>query len=259
MILRPLEPPPAASPEFQDAWPAIEHIQRQVREPCWLITQPSHSALAGELAAVFSAPQLPQIDAAIVRAIALHDAGWGMPDAHAIQQSRSKSRFQPESFLQASIPVFLAAWQKSIETAQSVSPAGGYMVSRHFQRLAQHRIDSANDAPRERQKLQSFVQAEALRQKSLAAAQPVPAEQLELLADLLQFCDLLSLYICCGSRQNVVFPQYFGCQVRITSHDDGLHLDPAIIQPGSEFSVAALRHPPLKESSGREILARIKP
>ena len=78
------------------------------------------------------------------------------------------------------------------------------------------------------------------------------AGHLELWTDLLQFCDLLSLYVCCGARENVAFPKYFGVEVRVENKGENLKLDPAIIQ-ASEFSVAALRHPPVKGQSGQEI------
>ena len=254
MILRPLEPAPATTENFVAAWTAVERLQKQKYESCWLITQPSHAALSGELAAQFSSPHVPKPDSQLIRAIALHDAGWGMPDAQTIQQSRAKARLQPESFISMPVAGFLAAWQKSIETAQAVSPAGGYIVSRHFQRLAEHRVGSVEDSTRDRQKLQVFLAGEARRQKTLSAGQA--AEPLELWTDLLQFCDLLSLYMCCGARENVILPEYFGVEVRLVNQDDGLKLDPAVIQ-SSEFSVAALRHPAIKGSSGREIKVKI--
>src|SRR5437763_7094885 len=119
---------------------------------------------------------------------------------------------------------FLAAWQRSIETAQTVSPAGGYIVSRHFYRLAEHRASSVEDSARERQKLEAFLATETRRQKTLSAGQP--DGQLDLWTDLLQFCDLLSLYICCGATENVIFPKYFGIEVRLANGDDGLKLAP---------------------------------
>src|SRR5438034_2303051 len=51
----------------------------------------------------------------------------------------------------------------------------------------------------------------------------------------LQFCDLLSLYMCCGARENVILPKYFGIEVRVVHKDDSFKLDPAVIQ-SSEFS-----------------------
>src|SRR6516225_1344618 len=83
MILRPLETPPVAGAEFLSAWTIVERMQRQPYDGCWMITQPSHAVLAGDFAAKMTGPNLPRMDAALLRAIALHDAGWGVPDAQA--------------------------------------------------------------------------------------------------------------------------------------------------------------------------------
>lgn len=257
MILRPLEPAPASKQEFLPAWQVVLDLQLRKYESCWLITQPSHAALAGELAASVSVLQLPTLDKALIQAIALHDAGWGMPDAQAIQQSRSKQKFEPQSFIQMPAPTFLTAWQKSIETAQSVSSAGGYIVSRHFHRLAEHRVASAEDSPQDHKKLEAFLKSERQRQEKLAASQSLDQKQLELLTDLLQFCDLLSLYMCSGARQNVVLPRYFDLEVSVRNEGDHLKLAPAVIRQGSEYSVAALRHPALKGETSRQIDLRI--
>jgi Protein of unknown function (DUF3891) len=221
MILRPLETVAAASKEFLPAWPVVERIQRQKHESCWLITQPSHAALAAEVAANLSAPQFPVPDVSILQAIALHDAGWGIPDAQAIMRSRSVQQQQPESFVAMGVPQFVAAWEKSIETCEPISPAGGYIVSRHFWRLADHRVKSSGGESRQdRQILESFLKSEEQRQKKLGAKQKLSMEQLEQLTDLLQLCDLFSLYLCCGAAENVVFPEYFGTTLKVIHHGD---------------------------------------
>ncbi|MGZ7107276.1 MAG: DUF3891 family protein, partial [Candidatus Angelobacter sp.] len=138
MILRPLEPVPATSTEFLPVWSVVERVQRQIADGCWMITQPSHAALAGELAAKLTSPQAPKLDAALIRAIALHDAGWGIPDAQVIMQSRSVRQGCPKSFIACGADEFLNAWEKSIDVAESVGAAGGYIVSRHFVRIAEH-------------------------------------------------------------------------------------------------------------------------
>lgn len=272
MVLRPLESPAATSKEILPAWPVIERIQRQKCESCWLITQPSHAALAGELAANISAPQFPTPDIPILQAIALHDAGWGIPDAQAIMRSRSVQQQAPESFIATSVALFVAAWEKSIETCQHISPAGGYIVSRHFWRLADHRVKSSEgDSKPDRQKLERFLKNEDQRQKKLAARQELSIEQLEQLTDLLQFCDLLSLYICCSAAEKVAFPEYFGIQMKAQKkihHQDAetqrtqavesYVLAPPIIKSGSEFVFAALRHPATKSESSREITVRVE-
>jgi hypothetical protein len=180
-----------------------------------------------------------------------------MPDAQAVARSRSAQHETPRSFLETEIASFLEAWTRSIETALAVCAAGGYMVSRHFQRIAERRIAAAIDADRDRKKLLAFTAHESQRQMQLADKQQRSREELESLTDLLQFCDLLSLYVCSGARQRSEFPEYFGCKLRLTVEADGYRLDPSVLEPGAHFSVAALRHPPTKDKSGEEITIRI--
>lgn len=257
MILRPLEPPAPISQEFLPAWEAVERTQTQTCKNCWMITQPSHAVLAGELAANLSGPQFPFPDDSVLQAIALHDAGWGIPDAQAIMRSRSVQQQPPQSFVSLAVPQFLEAWEKSIETGAATSPAGGYLVSRHFWRLAELRVKAEENKP-DRQKLESFLRKEEQRQKKLAARQQLSVQQLEDLTDVLQFCDLLSLYICCGTQQSVVLPEYFGAQLRISKHDDAYKFDPPLIQSGAVFKIAALRYPATKSESSREIEIKIE-
>jgi uncharacterized protein DUF3891 len=251
MILRPLEPPLAAiSQDFLPAWSIVERVQRQSYEACWMITQPSHAALAGEFAARMTAGQAPKLDAALVRAIALHDAGWGVPDAQAIMQSRSVRQGCPKSFVACSVSEFLAAWEKSIDIAAGAGPAGGYIVSRHFYRLAEQRVSHAAEKNSERDQLARFMESETRRQNRLAARQSRSAAELESLTDVLQFCDLLSLYVCAGAGGNAQFPEYFRVKARLTIAHDAYKLDPPVIEPGAKFAVAALRHPATRDSSG---------
>jgi hypothetical protein len=263
MILRPLDSPPP-NEKFVSAWTVVERVQQERYTSCWMITQPSHAALAGEIAGKLVAPHVPRLDAELIQAIALHDAGWGIVDAQAIMQSRSSPQYRPESFLAASVTEYLAAWDKSIVVAESVCAAGGYIVSRHFQRLAEQHQRLAEDSPggaandeQTRQKLKTFLEREAHRQRTLAARQTRSAEELELLTDVLQFCDLLSLYICAGTRENVAFPEYFGVTAQLTVTAEGYRLEPTLLEPGSHFSVAALRHPATKEVSGQKIEVKI--
>ncbi len=211
--------------------------------------------LPANLPKKLSPKSLPTTDAAIIRAIALHDAGWGIPDAQAIMQSRSVRQGCPKSFIQCSTAGFIEAWEKSIEVAASTGPAGGYIVSRHFARIAEQ---NAAHVPQEDQhRVSGFLKNEAARRKQLSAKQERSEEELELLTDVLQFCDLLSLYVCSGAQENAEFPEYFGTKVRLTVVNDGYRLDPPLIEPGAKFKVAALRHPATKEESGREIEIRI--
>ena len=251
MILRPLEPPPASASEFLPAWDVVERIQRSPDDACWMITQPSHAALAGDFAAKIVSPQAPRLDATLLRAIALHDAGWGVPDAQAIMQSRSVRQGCPRSFIQCTIAEFLDAWEKSIEVAASTGAAGGYMVSRHFTRIAEQ--GAAQVPETDRPQATAFLKHESARQTRLAAKQERSLNELEQLTDVLQFCDLLSLYVCAGALENVVFPEYFGVRARLTVSGESYTLDPPLIEAGAKFSIAALRHPATKDVSSREL------
>jgi len=253
MILRPLEPPAAKHSEFLPAWTVVEQLQRQPHDGCWMITQPSHAALAGDFAQTIVAPGAPRLDAALVRAIALHDAGWGVPDAQAIMQSRSVRQGCPKSFIDYSVSEFLSAWEKSIDIAESAGPAGGYIVSRHFHRLAEQRVSHSSEKASDRGQLARFIENESRRQNHLASRQERSPAELESLTDLLQFCDLLSLYVCSGAEEKAEFPEYFGIKVRLTVENGVYRLDPPIIESGAKFAVAALRHPATKEESGRSL------
>jgi len=127
-------------------------LQKQKYENCWMITQPSHAALPGEIAPRLAGPWIPKLDNEIIRAIALHDAGWGIADAQAVTRSRSARAVAPKSFLDTEVAEFVEAWTQSVQVAQTVGPAGGIIVSRHFQRLAEHRLAGASDSDRNRSK-----------------------------------------------------------------------------------------------------------
>jgi hypothetical protein len=169
-------------------------------------------------------------------------------------QSRSASQGTPKSFIDCSVSEFLAAWEKSIEIAAATGPAGGYMVSRHFARLGEHGLEKygANERPL----IERFLKNEVARQKRLAAEQSHSIEELEQLTDVLQFCDLLSLYVCSGAKSTAEFPEFFGVKARVSAKENSYKLEPAVIEPGL-LNVAALRHPAVKGDSGREIEIKI--
>src|SRR5215470_8388110 len=258
MILRPLEAPATTSDRLVDAWPVIESLERERYQQSWMITQPSHAALSGEIAARLAPTRVPEVDAATVRAIALHDAGWGPIDAQMIVRSRARPPEHPGSFLQTALDDFLAAWVLSIEIAQKDNDAGGYIVSRHFWRLAENRLAHGNDKPAERKKLESFLASEAARQNTLRAKDSRTGDELERLTDVLQLCDVISLYICAGVQQKARLPEYFGTAATIEGRGETYHITPPLVGPGAEFSIAALRYPATRQESSREFLVKIE-
>jgi len=257
MVIRPLEPPAATDSNYLPAWDAVMRLQKQQYETCWMITQPSHAALAGQIASHLDPRFVPALEPELVHAIALHDAGWGMPDAQAVMRSRSVSHDRPKSFLETTVANFLSAWTQSIEIVEAISPAGGYIVSRHFWRLAKHWAGIPQGSDADRNIVQKFIAQEDAREARLVARQERSADELDGLTDVLQFCDLLSLYICCGSQEKVEFPEYFGVKMKVSADTGSYRLDPQIVESGVTLRVAALRHPAQKGMTGQEIEARI--
>jgi len=216
------------------AWNAIEERLKQPAAEYWLVTQPSHAALAGDLAAALRDDLFGPVDQTTARSIALHDAGWSMEDAEQIQRLRSKPKQKPSSFLEASTDISLRAWTVSIETAAKFAPIGGYLVSRHFERLSL-RTDKNGTV-----KLEAFRKREKERQQKLKKNLNQDQAALERLVDALQFCDVLSLYLCCGASRTVKFEKP---GIVVGRKGDEYRLDPSPFQEAKQFSFSALRHP----------------
>ena len=238
MVLRPIgaSHPISDSRLYQPAWQAIEPTQKLVAASYWLITQPDHAALSGALAAAFVSPHFPRVDDAIARAIEVHDSGWARYPAEADLSAPPAigPRGKPLSFLEAGPAEFLPAWEASIARAAEICAEGGYMVSRHFQSLGQWRLEARIDESQDRARLEQFVHYEAQRQERCRGLSRRSAAELDGLVALLQFCDLLSLYLCCGTVARVEFPQRFANgMVHIERREEMFALAPSPFQrPG---------------------------
>jgi hypothetical protein len=239
MVLYPIGDPPSTPAMREDgfvpAWDAVEETQRRVAAGYWLITQPDHAALAGELAAHFVSPGFPSLEEHAVRAIAVHDAGWALfgPEQENPAPPPTDASGKPLSFLEILPEDFIRAWSASIDRAEGGSPVGGIMVSRHFCRLGRGRLAAGGDNAADTQRLVTFLKQEAQREQRLGGCVPYTQPELERLTDVLQFCDLLSLYLCCGTRRGVEFPQKLsGNRVRLRQHDGAFLLEPSPFQRG---------------------------
>jgi Protein of unknown function (DUF3891) len=241
MVLHPILDDAPGTGEPVSAWDAVVHAQHLEADEYWLVPQPAHAALAGEIAEKLKPEFFGFIDATVARSIALHDAGWSSADAEVIAQLRApatkKSRKRPLSFLDAAPAEAIRAWTGSIETAEKFSPIGGYIVSRHFVRV------SAFPAGVGRGSFDSFVAQEERRQSRLLRKIKQSKEELEQLVDALQFCDLLSLYLCCGAKQSAII--HTGkTELKVVRGGAEYRLQPSIFEGTQQFSFPALRYPP---------------
>jgi hypothetical protein len=81
---------------------------------------------------------------------------------------------------------------------------------------------------------------------------------LERLVDALQFCDVLSLYLCCGAAAAVKLDEP---KLEIRRNGDEYRLKPSPFRTRQQFSFSALRHPVTQpaRSGRRDTQAHDKP
>jgi hypothetical protein len=236
MVIRPILPDEAenSSTGAVSAWRVVEQTQHAEAADYWLIPQPAHAALAGDIAAKLRPELFGPIDPTIARCIALHDAGWSAADAAAIQALRSPNagKSRPLSFLDVDPPETIKAWTASIETTEKFAPIGGYLVSCHFTRLAE-------TYAKDRRRAQPFVSHETKRQQRILHTLKEKKDQVDRWVDALQFCDLLSLYLCCGARHKALI-SIAGVSVEISSAAGEYKLAPSPFAGPQQFNFPAL-------------------
>jgi len=232
----PLTPP---ADRLIPAWDAIAATQQNRTASDWFIPQSDHAHISGALAAAFDCELIPGLTPEILEAIRLHDEGWGPCDgvAEAPRPPALADGGRALAFFQLSPSVFLRAWQRSINSALAIGPAAGHIVSSHFRLLACHRLRFSTDTPEATRSLESFGAFELLREASLAPASGFTSEQLSRFLAVLQFCDVLSLYLCSNPGVPVVFTHDFGRGLLSAEPAPGvIHVRPRLFaQP---FSVA---------------------
>jgi hypothetical protein len=208
MVLRPVEFPAPEKGQPVAAWPAIAERQKCDAPGYWLISQPDHARLSGELAAHFASERFPAVEPLLARIVAQHDCGWAdFPGESGASEPLLTAHGRPRAFTEFAPPQFLSAWTASIESAQQLAPAGGIIVSRHFCELGKFRLQhSEGFPPDELELIRVFLAREARRQEALLGNCPQPAQQLDRWLAVLQFCDLLSLYLCSGAEGEADFP-----------------------------------------------------
>lgn len=208
MILRPLTPDADAAGDAAPAWPTIAARQRQAAGACLLISQPDHARLSGELAAHFRSPQFARITPEMARAIGMHDEGWGIYAAEARIDAPPEMNAdgRPLSFIEGAPAQFLPAWARSIEATAAACAAGGVVVSRHFCSLGEFRLKHGPLTAAELAALEDFLALQRRLQRQWLDGCGCGENELAALLEVLQFCDLLSLYLCCGARRTVEFP-----------------------------------------------------
>jgi len=243
MVIFPLyeNSPPPDPRQVSAAWKCIENRQHQRTPSCLLVAQPDHAHLAGDIASHFDTSDFPALPVAVVEAIRLHDEGWGPVDGLAPDLKVQLIDGAPRGFLNFSPDDVLMCWRRSIERAERVATVGGFIVSRHFVALAQFRLNTTHDGEQDRESLEDFIVNETFRQNYLLNTLHAGEHELEYFLHALQFCDVLSLYLCSGVPENVSFAQVFnGRSVTLQRMGRNYVLNPSPFRAPVRVSVKAL-------------------
>jgi hypothetical protein len=199
----------------------------------------------------------PALSDDILAGISLHDEGWRDFDSGAKRLQATPCTYsddgvalkvdrKPISFLDIKAADFLDAWRTSIESAESAAPIAGLIVSGHFSRLGKFGVASGHYSDRDAALVHEFVTQEERRHERLSTLQRRGDREISYWTDVLQFFDVLSLYLCCGAEESVEFPQRIGPDgeaVRLQSEDEVLTLSPRIFETKAEFSLEAKTFP----------------
>ena len=271
MILRP-KPTPVSGSGFVPVWHAVSNAQRANAASYHLVRQPDHARLSGQIAERLAIAGAPAVDDDLVRGISLHDEGWTDFDngcqrlqATPVRYTAANVALNPEdkplSFLEIKAADFLRAWNGSIAAAEAVAPIAGLIVSGHFRRIGQFGMSTGTYSDGDTQRVQEFIGREEERNRRLVPLQSRSEKEVEYWTDVLQFCDLLSLYLCCGSDQGVEFPQPIapkGETIRLQVKDGVYVLSPSPFAREVEFSLQAQTYPYLAHDVPAALAWRVR-
>ncbi|HVJ09418.1 MAG TPA: DUF3891 family protein [Acidisarcina sp.] len=251
MILRVLEEMADWDSKEDTAWHLVRQSQSRKTLPMLLIPQPAHAVLAGDLAAALLPDAFGELPANVLHAIRMHDTGWGILDAaqiHRVRNPQGKpggkvqkaSAVEVVSFLDVPPSEAVGAWKSSIEEMEKVAPESAYIVSQHFSLLSAHEEDRAHVA---------FRKQESARRERILKTAKCGVADLERWTDALGFCDLLSLYLCCGTTAAATLPRSHPSRptdaptVRVRQQGQTILMSEPIIRSGTTVEVHGIRHP----------------
>ncbi|HZL70802.1 MAG TPA: DUF3891 family protein [Candidatus Limnocylindrales bacterium] len=257
MILRPETKPARTNDAFVSAWEAVARAEKTRSAKYHLVRQPDHARVSGEIVQQLAIAGAPPVDDDIVRGISLHDEGWAAFDEGRERLQATPANYssanvaldregRPLAFLDIKAGDFLRAWRGSIDSAEAVAPIAALIVSGHFCRLGKFGIGMAVYSEDDARSVREFLASEEQRQCRLLRLQNRSEGEVQYWTDVLQFCDLLSLYLCCGAQESVEFPQGIGPNdetIKLQVQDEVFVLTPSPLVKEVEFSVEAHPYP----------------
>jgi hypothetical protein len=178
--------------EIRPARELVMEVQSNVKPPHAIVLQLVHSQLAGHLAQALQTEAFGRIPIDVVEAARQHDFGWTESDT---DQLRHLEERRPQPFSLVPDEVEISSWQRSLRRAEDAAPLINILISRHFCFL------SKDNPPH-----QEFLQQETRRRERIENSLGFSVEDLNRWTAAVGFCDLLSLYLGCGSTEDAEFP-----------------------------------------------------
>jgi hypothetical protein len=180
----------------------------------WLVTHPDHAHLAGNFAAAWGNRQFrkPEPRARVLKAIACHDDGWVVRDAHpSVTRHGKPSAFSTElvgkysAFEEIDLKEYLAVRDRAVRLIAAQDPYAGLLIAMHTYNLLTAHADRSTIAPEGLVLLDAFLeqqlaykgelQSQIATDSSLTKLEVTEQTILEHFR-LLQACDNLSLLSC---------------------------------------------------------------
>ena len=167
-------------------------IQSNVKPPHGIVLQSVHSQLTGYLARALRQEIFGAVHNDVAEAARQHDFGWAESDT---DQLGSLGGRKPQPFSLVPDEAEISSWQNSLRRTEEAAPLINILISRHFCFL------SKDNPPH-----QEFLQQETRRRERIENSLTFSVEDLNRWTAAVGFCDLLSLYLGCGSTEDAEFP-----------------------------------------------------
>lgn len=173
------------------------------------IPQPSHSALAGQLAAAWGNADVapPEPAGEIALAASLHDIGWAAWEA---EPTRDPETGWPRQFMQVSPLVHVDLWRAGVARARLFGRYVALLVSKHADTIYTRHFDAAAAGEPEREAVRRFLDEQHDIQRALVdslQADPVTRDsarddRIEHNRLLVAALDAMSLMLCWGVAED---------------------------------------------------------
>jgi len=210
--------------------------QKAAEPPYAIVFQAEHSRLAGALASGLRPDVFGELPPEVVQGIGEHDYGWQASDQSQIDYLSTR---EPRPFPKLTTEETIPSWNESVAHGYQLGQLQYVMVSRHFTLLG------ASDPGRV-----EFVEAESRRRSEVEHSLACRAEDFDRWTAAIGFCDLLSLYLCSGSREPVEFPLAHPAdpaaseapKVTLIWKSDSPQFSAPILKPGTTASLNGLNY-----------------